>query len=82
MVKRTSADPEGGGGAGIRTPLPPLRFVRGGVLWLFLPHYYHFFWLASLASIIEINYMCTYMYFHDQCSVWNGHPFSTFPLSK
>ena len=43
-----------------------------------LPYYCHFFWLASLASIIQTYYI--YTYFQVQCSVLNGHPFSNIPL--
>ena len=86
----TSADPEGGDrGSG-----PPLRFVRGGVLCsglmggrggptvVFALLLSIFFWLASLASIIETYYM--YTYFKVQCSVWNGrrHFLSIFSLFK
>ena len=39
-----------------------------------------FLWLASLANIIQTYNMCTYS--QVQCSVWNGHPVSLFPLSK
>ena len=82
----SSADPEGG--PGVRTPL---RFVRGGVLCrglmsrrggpkvVFNLLLTFFFWLASLASIIQTYYT---LYFQLQYSVWNGHPFSIFPLSK
>ena len=67
-----SADPEGE--PGVRTP--PLRFVEGGVSFrglmgkrggptIVLPRYYLFFWLASLASIMQTYYMYT-------CSKFNG----------
>ena len=71
---------------------PPLRFVRGGVLCrglmgrrggptvVFTLLLSIFFWLASLASIMQTYFMYTYS--QVQCSVWNGHPFSIFPLSK
>ena len=82
-----SADPEGGyRGSG---PPPPWDlsevgscveawWVGEGVQRLFLPYYFLFF-LARFARqyIIQIYYM--YTYFHVQCSVWNGHPFSIFP---
>ena len=59
----------GGGGPGVRTPPPPLRFVRGGVLWRGLigrrggptidfSFLSFFFWLASLASIIQTYIIC------------------------
>ena len=78
-------------GPGVRTP-PPLRFVRGGVLCsglmggrggptvVFPLLLSIFFWLASLASIIETYYM--YTYFKVQCSVWNDrrHLLSIFSL--
>ena len=54
--------------------------VGEGVQLLCIPYYYHFFWLASLASILQAYYR--YTYFQVQCSVWNDHPFSRFPLSK
>ena len=54
--------------------------VGEGVQRLFYHIIIIFFWLASLASIIQIYYM--YTYFHVQCSVCTGHPFSIFPLSK
>ena len=55
------------GGTGGPDPPPPLRFVRGGVLHgclgrrggpkvVFIFLYNFFFWLASLASIIHIEY--------------------------
>ena len=80
------------GGPGVRTP-PPLRFVRGWVLCsglmggrggptvVFALILSIFFWLASLASIIETYYM--YTYFKVQCSVWNGrrHFLSIFPFN-
>ena len=82
------------GGTGGPEPPPPLRFVRGGVLCrglmstcrrggpkvVFNLLLSFFFWLASLASIIQTYYINTY--FQVQYSVWNGHPFSIFPLSK
>ena len=37
-----------------------------------------FFWLASLASIIQTYYI--YTYFKVQCSVLKGHPFSNISL--
>ena len=62
----------GGGGTGGPNPPPPLRFVRGGVFY------------RGLMGRRGVQRLLTnaYTYFHDQCSVWNGHPFSLFPLSK
>ena len=55
--------------------------VGEGAQRLFLPYYYLlFFWLASLPVLLQTYYM--YTYFQVQCSVWNGHPFYIFPLSK
>ena len=82
-----SADPEGGtGGQDPPWDLSEVGscveawWVGKGVQLLFYLIIINFFWLASLASIIQIYYM--YTYFKVQCSVWNGHPFSIFPLSK
>ena len=64
LLNTTSADPEEGIGG--PDPPPPLRFVRGGVLWrglmgwrggltVVLAFYYQiFFWLASLAIYTNI----------------------------
>ena len=82
------------GTGGPEPPPPPLRFVRGEVLCrglmstcrrggpkvVFNLLLSFFSWLASLASIIQTYYI--YTYFQVQYSVWNGHPFSIFPLSK
>ena len=54
------------------------RTLQGPVQRLCLPYYCHFFWLASLASIIQTYFI--YTYFQVQCSVLNGHPFSNIPL--
>ena len=81
----SSADPEGGTGG----PDPPwdlsevgscveVWWIGEGVQRLCLPYYCHFFWLASLASIIQTYYM--YTYFQVQYSVLNGHLFSNIPL--
>ena len=84
-----SADPEGGGNRGSGPPPWDLSevgscveawWVGEGIQWLFSLYYYlFFFWLASLASIIQTYYI--YTYFQVQYSLWNGHPFSILPLS-
>ena len=55
-------------------------WVGEGVQQLFFLIIIIFFWLASLAHIIKIYYM--YTYFIVECSAWNGHTFSIFPISK
>ena len=79
----SSADHEGGGDQGSG---PPLGFVlcrglmggRGGptvVFTLLLS-------IFSLRSpVFYKHFTCIYV-IQAQCSVWNGHPFSIFPLSK
>ena len=88
--KEPSADPEGGTGG--PDPPPPEICQRYGLVWRFdgkergskgcvyLIIVNFFFWLASLASIIQTYYR--YTYFKAQFSVLNGQPFSIFPLSK
>ena len=53
-------------------------WIGEGVQRLCLPYYCHFFWLASLASLIQTYYI--YTHFQVQCSLLNGHPFSNIPL--
>ena len=92
LYKRGS---RGGGDRGSGPPPPPwdlsevgscveVWWVGEGVQRLFSTYLFtFFFWLASLASIYtkRITYIHT-LYFQVQYSVWNGHPFSIFPLSK
>ena len=79
-----SADPEGGGAGGGPDPPPPRWFVRGGVLWrglmgrrvrptvVFTLLFSVFFWLASLAIIIQTYNMYMYTYFQLQLGVQYG----------
>ena len=85
-----SADPEGGGVQ--NPPPPPWDLSRGGVLCrglmgrrggptVVFTLLLTYFW-GPLRSPILYKHI-TYIYvLQAQCSVWNGHPFSIFPLSK
>ena len=86
FIKRGSRGGDRGSGP------PSLRFVRGGVLCrglmrrrggptvVFTLLLSSFFLARFAPSIIQTCYM--YTDFQVQCSVWNGHPFYIFPLSK